>query len=146
MIEEFQVEVVDIAFSELKEFISIMYSTCIRFYNLLLDKDDLDELREDLIERITTMLFYNQGLTNLILHFCKLLTKKQQTEFESRLIESTNMDLKPSDLNVSKYFNLDHNSNILTEFLNQIKREKEEHQRAADIDKKEHEDAQFQFS
>ena len=75
LIQEYSEELANIAFSELKEFISIMYGTCIRFFNDLLDKSDLDELKEDLIERITTMLFYNEGLTNLILHFCKILTK-----------------------------------------------------------------------
>mmetsp|Transcript_24289 Transcript_24289/g.37497 ORF Transcript_24289/g.37497 Transcript_24289/m.37497 type:complete len:91 (+) Transcript_24289:2264-2536(+) len=90
-----------------------MYGTCVRFYNSLLDQDDLDQIKEDIIERITTMLFYNEGLTELILTFCELITKEDEHTFEERLKEAQDVDLKPSDLNVSKYFNLDKKSNIL---------------------------------
>ena len=39
-----------------------MYGACIRFYNTLLTYDELEEMREDLIERITTMLFHKPNL------------------------------------------------------------------------------------
>jgi len=53
---------VEEALDEIKEFISIMYGACIRFYNTLLTYDELEEMREDLIERITTMLFHKPNL------------------------------------------------------------------------------------
>ena len=47
-----------------------MYGSCIRFYNTLMLDSELREMKEDLIERITTMFFANEGLTNLVLNLC----------------------------------------------------------------------------
>lgn len=58
------------ALDEIKEFINLMYGACIRFYNTLLTHAELEEMKEDLIERITTMLFYNEGLTDLVVNLC----------------------------------------------------------------------------
>lgn len=60
------------ALDEIKEFISIMYGSCNRFYNTLLVYSELEEMREDLIERITTMIFRKPHLTNLVMHLCKI--------------------------------------------------------------------------
>jgi hypothetical protein len=58
---------VEQALDEIKGFISILYGTCMRFYSTLLIYSELEEMREDLIERLTTMLFYNENLTHLVL-------------------------------------------------------------------------------
>lgn len=58
------------ALDEIKEFINIMYGGCMRFYNTLLTHQELEAMKEDLIERISTMLFANEGLTGLVLKLC----------------------------------------------------------------------------
>ena len=58
------------ALDEIKEFINIMYGSCIRFYNTLLTHTELEDMKEDLIEKITTLLFYNEGLTDLVINLC----------------------------------------------------------------------------
>ena len=65
---------VEQALDEIKGFIYILYGTCMRFYSTLLIYSELEEMREDLIERLTTMLFYNENLTHLVLQLCKIST------------------------------------------------------------------------
>ena len=62
------------ALDEIKEFINILYGCCMRFYNTLLTYSELEGMKEDLIERITSMLFYNEGLTDLVLNMCQIAT------------------------------------------------------------------------
>jgi len=54
---------VEEALDEIKEFISIMYGVTVRFYNTLMVYNELDEMKEDLIERVTTMIFHKPGIT-----------------------------------------------------------------------------------
>lgn len=58
------------ALDEIKEFINILYGGCMRFYNTLLTHQELESMKEDLIERLTTMMFHHPGLTNLVLSMC----------------------------------------------------------------------------
>ena len=67
---------VEQALDEIKGFISILYGSCMRFYSTLLVYSELEEMREDLIERLTTMLFYNDNLTQLVLQLCKISTQE----------------------------------------------------------------------
>lgn len=78
-------------------------------------------MREDLIERITTMIFNNIGITELVLTLCEIATNDEQRIFEKRLKEAADLNLTPFDLNVSKYFILDYNSNILDFLEKQFK-------------------------
>lgn len=91
----------------------MLYGATVRFYNTLMVYNELDEMKEDLIERVTTMLFHNPNLTNLVMKFCKIATQKEQKIFERRLLESQELNIKPTDLSVSKFFTLDNKSNIL---------------------------------
>ena len=77
--------------------------------------NELQEMREDLIERITTMIFHvgNGELTELVLYLCKIATMEDQKIFEKRLREAAVMDIKPIDLQISPYFCLDSNSNLM---------------------------------
>jgi hypothetical protein len=112
---------VEQALNEIKEFISILYGTCIRFYNTLLVHAELKDMSEDLIERVTTMLFHNRGLTELVIHLCKISTQDEEKKLVERLKEGIEYDIKPATLNVDKYFTLDSNSNIFDFYLKQIK-------------------------
>lgn len=63
------------ALDEIKEFINILYGVCIRFYNTLLTNLELESMKEDLIERMTSLLFHNPGLTDLVLKMCEIITQ-----------------------------------------------------------------------
>ena len=104
---------VEQALNEIKEFISILYGTCIRFYNTLLVHSELKEMSEDLIEKITTMLFYNTGLTELVVELCKISTQDDERKFTQRLREGVEHEITPKKLNVDKHFTLDESSAIL---------------------------------
>ena len=106
---------------EIKEFISIMYKTCVKFYSSQIITPEFELMKEDLIERITTMIFHNIGITELVLTLCSIATNDEQRIFEKRLNEAADLNLTPFGLNVSKYFSLDHNSNILDFFEKQFK-------------------------
>lgn len=108
---------VEKALDEIKEFINIMYGSCIRFYNTLLVLAELEEMKEDLIEKITTMIFYNEGLTELVLSLCKIATQEEEARFRERLRESVELEITPARLNVSKYFTLDEHSKICDYYL-----------------------------
>lgn len=69
---------VEEALDEIKEFISIMYGATVRFYNTLLVYNELDEMKEDLIERVTTMIFQKPQLTQLVMTLCKIATQDDQ--------------------------------------------------------------------
>jgi len=94
-----------------------MYGSCIRFYNTLLTHSELEEMKEDLIERLTSMLFYNDGLTGLVVNLCKIATQEEEQKFTKRLAESVELDITPLTLNVSKYFTLAKNSKIEETYL-----------------------------
>ena len=79
---------VEEALDEIKEFISIMYGATVRFYNTLLVYHELDEMKEDLIERVTTMIFHKPQITQLVMKLCKIATQEDQKIFEKRLRES----------------------------------------------------------
>ena len=89
-----------------------MYGSCQRFYSTLLTYSELEEMKEDLIERITSMLFYNDGLTGLVINLCQIATQEEERKFIQRLTESVELDINPFTLNVSKYFTLAKNSKI----------------------------------
>ena len=48
-------------------------------------------MREDLIERVTSMLFYNTNLTELVIQLCKISTQEDERRFENRLRESVDL-------------------------------------------------------
>ena len=93
-----------------------MYKTCVKFYSSQIITPEFELMKEDLIERITTMIFHNIGITELVLTLCQIATNDEQRIFEKRLNEAADFNLTPFDLNVSKYFALDQNSNILDFF------------------------------
>lgn len=60
------------ALNEVKEFISMLFGTCIRFYNTLLVYQELTDMTEDIIAKLTTVLFHNKGMTELVLQLCNI--------------------------------------------------------------------------
>ena len=83
-------------------------------------------MREDLIERVTSMLFYNTNLTELVIQLCKISTQEDERRFENRLRESVDLQVTPFDLQVEKYFTCDNNSTILKFLKDQVKKDAEQ--------------------
>lgn len=48
------------ALGEVKQFLCMMYGTLIRFYNTIIKVEVLENMKEDLIELITQMVFNEQ--------------------------------------------------------------------------------------
>lgn len=56
---------------------------------------ELKEMSEDLIEKITTMLFHGPGLTELVVELCKISTQDDEKQFTQRLREGIEHDITP---------------------------------------------------
>ena len=63
--------------NEIQEFISLMCGSSLRFYSTLLLQSELEEMWEDLIEIITTMIFHQPNLTQLVVQLCKMGTEDE---------------------------------------------------------------------
>lgn len=89
---------------------AIFYGTCVRFYSTVVDWDFLKVMKEDLIERLTTMLFSDPQFSKIVLSFCREITKEQEDKFCKRLAQIG--EFKPKDVGISEYLTLDTSSNI----------------------------------
>ena len=83
-------------------------------------------MREDLIETVTTMLFHQDDMTDIVIQLCKIATQEEEMKFEARLREAIELDLKPSKMAVSNFFTLDRSAKIEEYFQQQIKENEEE--------------------
>lgn len=45
------------AIAEVKQFLCIMYGSCVRFYNTVIGQAFLEQMKEDLIETLTSLVF-----------------------------------------------------------------------------------------
>jgi hypothetical protein len=43
--------------AQVKQFMYILYGSCVRFYSTVVEWDFLQQMKEDLIERLTSMVF-----------------------------------------------------------------------------------------
>ena len=62
------------AIGEVKQFLCIMYGSCIRFYSTVLNNELLDLMKEDLIETLTSIVF-SRAFSKLLIAFCRVSTK-----------------------------------------------------------------------
>jgi len=46
--------------AQVKQFMQIMYGSCVRFYSTVVEWDFLQQMKEDLIERLTSMVFADE--------------------------------------------------------------------------------------
>ena len=61
-----------------------MYGTLIRFYNTIIKNDVLDNMKEDLIELITKMVF-NEPMTQVVTSICRVCTKDDERIFAVKI-------------------------------------------------------------
>ena len=68
----------EIIIAEIKKLVCMLYGTLIRFYIPVLKYNDLHEMREDLIELLTSLTVRGE-LSKLTLQLCRLCTKEEET-------------------------------------------------------------------
>lgn len=88
----------------------ILYGSCVRFYSTVVEWDFLGQMKEDLIERLTSMVFSEAYLSQTVLRLCHEITTDQNTRYLKRIDELKG--LKPVSVGVSPYLTLDKDSNI----------------------------------
>ena len=88
----------------------ILYGSCVRFYSTVVEWDFLGQMKEDLIERLTSMVFSEANLSQTVLRLCHEITADQNTRYLKRIDELKG--LKPISVGVSPYLTLDKDSNI----------------------------------
>jgi hypothetical protein len=87
----------------------MMYGTLIRFYNTIVKVDVLENMKEDLIELITKMVF-NEPMSQVATSICRMCTKDDERTFTLKFAELS--EIKPSLIGLNKYFTLDESSEI----------------------------------
>ncbi len=94
-----------------------MYGTLIRFYNTIIKVEVLENMKEDLIELITKMVF-NEPMSQVATSICRMCTKDDERTFTLKLTELA--EIKPSLIGLNKYFTLDETSEITQTFKQQF--------------------------
>jgi hypothetical protein len=90
--------------------LSILYGTTVRFYNTVVRWQDLDVMKEDLVETLTSTLFNDDIFSDLLLDMSRLTTFDEEKTFCRRLYELRN--IKPIDIGISTYLTLDESCEI----------------------------------
>lgn len=63
-----------------------MYGAIIRFYNTTLRLQILEQMKEDLIEVITKLVF-NEQMSNMVTALCRICTKDEERTFLMKISE-----------------------------------------------------------
>jgi len=64
---------------------AIFYGSCVRFYSTVVDWEFLQMMKEDLIEKLTSLVFSDPQFSKIVLSFCREITKDQELKFIKRL-------------------------------------------------------------
>jgi hypothetical protein len=64
---------------------AILYGSCVRFYSTVVEWDFLQVMKEDIIERLTSMLFSNEQFSKSVLSLCREISKEQEIKYCKRL-------------------------------------------------------------
>ena len=94
---------------DIKEFLRIMLGTIIRFYSPVIRFEELNEMKEDLIET-TTSLIVNGKVYLIVFSFCQLETLDKQKRLVAKYKEF--LHIKPEELGIDRFFTLNSNSSI----------------------------------
>lgn len=87
------------ALAEVKQFLCIMYGACLRFYNTVIRLSQLEEMKEDIIEVLTKMVFKQDKMAQLQVQLCRVCTIE-----EERILQIKIKDLegaKPGQIGLS---------------------------------------------
>ena len=103
----------EIVIAEIKKFICMMYGTIVRFYIPVLKYNDLHEMREDMIELLTSLTVKGE-LSKLILQLCRLGTKEDEQTLSQKFQELAS--IKPERVGIDRLFTLNDSSKLLDMF------------------------------
>jgi hypothetical protein len=106
----------EIVIAEIKKFICMMYGTIVRFYIPVLKYNDLHEMREDMIELLTSLTVKGE-LSKLILQLCRLGTKEDEQTLSQKFQELAT--IKPERVGIDRLFTLNDSSKLLDMFARQ---------------------------
>ena len=71
--------------TQVKQFIYILYGSCVRFYSTVIDWNYLQKMKEDIIERLTSNLFNEGSFAELVQGLCRELTRRDEEALDYRL-------------------------------------------------------------
>lgn len=72
-----QAQFAEVVIAEVKKFVCVLYGAVVRLYIPVLRYEDLHEMREDLIEMLTS-LTVKGDLSHLLLQLCRLGTREDE--------------------------------------------------------------------
>ncbi|CDW82331.1 UNKNOWN [Stylonychia lemnae] len=111
-----EVQYAEVVIAEVKKLICILYGTLIRFYIPVMKFDDLHEMREDLIELLTS-LTVRGDMSKLLLQLCRISTTEDEFILMSKYNELKKT--KPEDIGIGKLFRLNKRSYLIELFAQQ---------------------------
>jgi septum formation topological specificity factor MinE len=82
----------------------MMYGTVVRFFNSVIKLQALENMKEDIIELITKLVF-NQPMSILITGICRMCTKDEERSYALKLEELS--IITPYLIGLNSYFTLD---------------------------------------
>lgn len=91
----------------------MLYGCLIRFYIPVLKYDDLHDMREDLIELLTSLTIRGE-LSKMTLQLCRICTKEEECQFSQKLSELEG--IKPERIGIDRLFTLNQSSKLLDMF------------------------------
>lgn len=103
--------------SQVKIFLQILYGSCVRFYSTVLDWEYIQGMREDLIERLTSLTFEEAEFSHMILYLCRETIRDKERQYNAAVERLSN--IKPKDLGISLYFTCDETSKLEQVYLEQ---------------------------
>mmetsp|Transcript_43843 Transcript_43843/g.31943 ORF Transcript_43843/g.31943 Transcript_43843/m.31943 type:complete len:156 (+) Transcript_43843:892-1359(+) len=98
------------AISEVKKFVCVLFGTLVRFYMPVVKFQDLHDMREDLIELLTSTTVRGD-LSKVLLQMCRVSSKQEEQLLFAKF--SQFKKLKPIELGISNLFTLDTSSKLV---------------------------------
>lgn len=94
---------------EIQQAVGILYGALVRFYLPVISLNDLEELREDLIETVTSNLV-SGALADACLKLCRLSTREEEIQLTEKY--ATFGNLHPEQLGLPSFFTLNKTSHL----------------------------------
>ena len=94
---------------EIQQFIGVMYGTLVRFYLTQVEYSQLLQMKEDLIELVTSMTV-SADLSDRLLLLCRVSTREEEVLLQEKF-DAFNA-LSPEQLGISSYFTLNKSSKM----------------------------------
>ena len=91
----------------------MLYGSLVRFYIPVMRYEDMIEMREDLIEMLTSLCVRGE-LSKLVLQLCRLSTREDEVQLAGKFEDLKN--IKPEMIGIDRLFTLNESSKLLDLF------------------------------